>query len=184
MSEFQRLLDAWDRAAIVAALNSGVEFTDANGYVFIKIGHSHARSTPRGWLKKHVAKAELAFGGPLPEGSEVHHFDENKANNENSNLVICQDHTYHSILHQRTWTYRRGGDPDLHRFCCQCKERKTFDQFYRNRLASLGLSNICKECKRKYDQNYHQTDHGKEVRRAAERSRYWKGKQLSELRQT
>ncbi len=45
--------------------------------------------------------ATLALGHRLPKGAEVHHVDGNHANNTPSNLVICQDHTYHVLLHRR-----------------------------------------------------------------------------------
>src|SRR3990167_9989532 len=47
----------------------------------------------------HILVAEKALGRPLPEGVEVHHHDENRQNNSNSNLVICQDVAYHRLLH-------------------------------------------------------------------------------------
>lgn len=60
----------------------------------------------------HVIKAEHALGKVLPDGAEVHHFDEDKSHNENSNLVICQDRSYHKLLHRRMKILRAGGNPD------------------------------------------------------------------------
>lgn len=68
----------------------------------------------------HVLKAERALGRSLPKGAVVHHVDENKWNNTNSNLVICQDHAYHMLLHARAKVVRAGGDPATQRVCRQC----------------------------------------------------------------
>ena len=91
----------------------------------------------------HVTIAEGALGHSLPVGAEVHHVDENKSNNRNSNLVICQDHAYHSLLHVRARVLRAGGDPNTQRICADCK-----------RLVSIRLIvtlNQCRNCKRMRD---------------------------------
>ena len=49
----------------------------------------------------HRNVAELALGKPLPSGAEIHHIDGNGFNNSPDNLVICQDHSYHMLLHAR-----------------------------------------------------------------------------------
>lgn len=47
----------------------------------------------------HRRRAEIALGKPLPKGAEVHHADGTKG--DNSPLVICQDRSYHMLLHKR-----------------------------------------------------------------------------------
>lgn len=70
---------------------------------------------------EHVVIAERAIGRPLPDRSEVHHVDGRRHNNAHSNLVICQDHAYHMLLHKRARVLRAGGDPNVHGICCHCK---------------------------------------------------------------
>ena len=69
----------------------------------------------------HIHIAEKALGRPIPKGARVHHADENKLNNDPSNLVICPDHSYHMLLHKRIRAMQATGDPNM-RKCVICKE--------------------------------------------------------------
>lgn len=80
----------------------------------------------------HIEAAERALGKPIPKGAEVHHINGNPSDNRNSNLVICQDHQYHSLLHMRTEALDVTGNPNL-RLCCVCQ---IYDN--PNRMRSSG----------------------------------------------
>ena len=67
----------------------------------------------------HIVLAEKALGRKLPKGAQVHHWDENKRNNDPSNLVICPNQTYHKLLHRRMDSYNATGSPD-NRICYIC----------------------------------------------------------------
>jgi hypothetical protein len=69
-------------------------------------------SENRSLVYDHIKIAEQALGKKLPEGSQVHHVDGNPSNNLNTNLVICQDQSYHKLLHRRTRALRDCGNPD------------------------------------------------------------------------
>jgi hypothetical protein len=77
----------------------------------------------------------------------VHHFDENKRNNEPSNLVICQDRGYHLLLHIRQRTMKSGGDPNTERVCSRCSKVLPMAAFraYRHVKAD-GRSSRCVDC--------------------------------------
>lgn len=70
---------------------------------------------------EHVMVAEAALGHVLPVGAVVHHIDEDKLNNEPSNLVICPDQRYHVLLHQRMRALEVCGHADWLK-CAHCKQ--------------------------------------------------------------
>lgn len=97
--------------------------------------------------RAHIAIAERALGKPLPSGAHVHHVDENKRNNCNRNLVICQDMAYHSLLHFRARVIRAGGNPETQKICSSCGALKNLDDFHlANRRKAHGRQGYCKPC--------------------------------------
>ena len=64
------------------------------------------RKVAEGVFEKH-------FGYPLSGAHPVHHFDYNRKNNANTNLVICEDRNYHGLLHRRQRALRLTGDPSI-----------------------------------------------------------------------
>lgn len=91
----------------------------SHGYVQISVpDHPRADS---GWIYEHHAVAETALGRLLPDGAEVHHVDEDPANNNGSNLVICESHAYHYLLHLRRRAYLATGDAHS-RKCGYCRK--------------------------------------------------------------
>ena len=81
--------------------------------------HPHANA--QGFVREHIFVAEKALGKSLPLGAVVHHADENRKNNANNNLVICQNHAYHKLLHRRMRALRGCGNPNWAK-CKFCKE--------------------------------------------------------------
>jgi hypothetical protein len=58
--------------------------------MFKNHGYNIAWINGRGAVFESVLIAEKVLGKPLPEGAHVHHVNEIKDDNRNSNLVICQ----------------------------------------------------------------------------------------------
>ncbi len=81
----------------------------------------HPNATRGGYVREHVIVAARAPGKALPVGVVVHHVDEDPSNNNPTNLVICQDSAYHSLLHKRLRAYRATGCVDAVK-CLYCKE--------------------------------------------------------------
>ncbi len=92
---------------------------------------------------EHVHIAESALGHALPAEAEVHHVNGNGRDNANSNLVICQDHAYHFLLHVRARVLRAGGNPNTQRICTDCKVPVDISLM----SVSKGvIQRVCREC--------------------------------------
>jgi len=75
----------------------GGRYVDKDGYVCV---------WSPGYRKNHyvyeqLIVAESVMGKRLPKKVVVHHVDEDRANNRNDNLVVCEDLKYHFLLHTR-----------------------------------------------------------------------------------
>lgn len=93
---------------------------DHKGYVMVFMP-SHPFANANGYIQEHRLVVERALGRPLRKEECVHHVDGDKANNKNSNLVLCNDWGYHQTLHRRDRALRSCGNPEW-RKCSFCKE--------------------------------------------------------------
>jgi len=107
----------------------------------------------------HRYRAERALGKSLPVNAVVHHADGTKS--DMAPLVICQDSTYHALLHVRMRVKAAGGDPDRDKICCFCHMVKPSTDFHRARATFDGRAQRCKSCEN------------------AKARRYWNLKRLS-----
>ena len=69
----------------------------------------------------HVLIAEAVYGKPLPSAAVVHHVDGDNKNNSHANLVICNDQSYHMLIHTRTRAHDECGHASW-RKCPICKQ--------------------------------------------------------------
>lgn len=96
-----------------------------------------------GYVLEHVLIAEKALGKPLPEGAEVHHINSKGKDNRNINLVICENHAYHHLLHTRQKAFIACGHANWKK-CWICQQ---WDD--PNNLYKTGKS-IHSQCRREY----------------------------------
>jgi hypothetical protein len=89
-----------------------------NAYVIVHAPDC-SRADRKGHALEHVAIVERVLRKPLPPRAEIHHADLDRGNNRPGNLVVCQDKSYHRLLHLRT-AARAAGYPLHYRVCARC----------------------------------------------------------------
>ncbi|MCF8532418.1 MAG: HNH endonuclease [Reyranella sp.] len=92
----------------------------SNGQYRALFRPDHPRADTYGYVLEHVLVVETAMGKPLPEKAEVHHINGVPSDNDNSNLVACEDRAYHKLLHRRQRALDACGHADW-RKCPYCK---------------------------------------------------------------
>lgn len=108
----------------------------------------HPRALNGRYVGEHILVAERVLEKFLPEGAIVHHVDGNRSNNVNSNLVVCQDRAYHSLIHSRMRAKKECGHADWLK-CPYCK--KYDDQ---KNMSLVGRAHYHKECRNKYGREF------------------------------
>ena len=71
--------------------------------------------------KEHLVIVENVLGKKIPDGVEVHHVNLVRHDNRNVDLVVCEDKTYHRLLHRRTHALKESGNPNWLK-CTYCKK--------------------------------------------------------------
>jgi hypothetical protein len=110
---------------------------------------NHPRATANGFVYEHVLVAEKVLGRYMPDGAEVHHVDANKRNNANENLVICQDHAFHLLLHQRQRALDACGNASWLQ-CCYCHKHDEPNRLTSAKSGSTGRRYYHPACAAQY----------------------------------
>lgn len=106
---------------------------------------------------EHILLVEKVLGRKLPEGAEVHHFDGNRTNNKHSNLIVCQDHAYHMLLHRRARAYKACGHADWLK-CFFCKTWDDTINLNVTENSKSGVKSYHQDCRRKHDRRWHRVN--------------------------
>lgn len=95
----------------------GGRISHRQGYVLVR-DPDHPRAH-NGYILEHIVVVERAIGRFLAPQNEVHHVNEVRNDNGPGNLVACEDHAYHAILHLRMRALRESGNAN-NLLCCLC----------------------------------------------------------------
>ena len=95
----------------------------------------------------HTLVAETALGKPLPVGACVHHVNEIKIDNNNTNLVICPNDAYHKLLHRRMRALDACGNANWMK-CVRCHQYDDPGKMYVSGAAAFH-----RECNRIYNRD-------------------------------
>jgi len=83
----------------------------SGGYLLVRdVNHPRAANNGHGYVGEHILVAEKVLGKYLPLKAKVHHINENPENNRNSNLVVCENESYHKLLHSRKIALKECGN--------------------------------------------------------------------------
>lgn len=110
---------------------------------------------------QHILISETALGHKLPKGAEVHHVNGDRADNSRGNLVVCQDRTYHKLLHRRADAIKYHGSKHALR-CSICHQ---WDRPGENTMVEYWHRNGSKKSK------LYQTAHHRSCKADSERER-------------
>ncbi len=128
---------------------NGGKYLDTQGYINIKFP-SHPRADNQGYIKEHVLIIETAMGKLISMKARPHHINGIKNDNRNQNLVLCENHGYHHLLHQRQLALKSCGHSSW-RKCGLCK---SYDK-----PENLFITNdnhvYHRDCQRQYNHVYH-----------------------------
>jgi hypothetical protein len=115
----------------------------SGGYRLVRLPN-HPRAMKAGYVPESVIVAEKALCHLLPDGAIIHHVNEDRSDNRNKNLVMCQDAGYHLLLHQRARAYAACG----HASWRKCQYCKKYDD-PAHMISAAITSHL--ECRRVYD---------------------------------
>src|SRR5574343_38254 len=85
---------------------------------------------------------EDILGYPLPLNAVVHHVDGNIKNNEKNNLVVCQNHAYHRMIHARATALKECGHPHW-RKCKYCHKYDDPNNLYIPKSSKYAMHRDC-----------------------------------------
>ena len=131
------------------------------GYMVVNVGHDHPASNRAGCAPVHRLMAAEMFGmGVLPEEWCVHHEDEDKTNNEPSNLRVFASNSLHAHWHALLRRHRQTHCLHGHEYTADNTRIET-----RTR-PTIHTARVCRACEREKQRRHNPR---RRARRAAAR---------------
>jgi hypothetical protein len=115
---------------------------------------NHPRVDEKGYVFEHILILEKSLGRFLPIKARGHHANGDRLNNENDNLVLCEDQKYHTLLHSRMKAFKECGNPHL-RKCYICQKWDDPNNLY---MKPDGCSPRHKSCMSEYNKLHRRSD--------------------------
>lgn len=100
----------------------GGRYDRPDGYVALR-RPDHPRANSQNYVMEHILVAEQVLGKYLPPRARIHHVNRDRGDNRPANLVICENDSYHKLLHDRLTALEACGNPNSIR----CQYCGTFD---------------------------------------------------------
>lgn len=113
------------------------------GKIHIDAGYLYDRG-----VALHRATVELATGITLPPNAVIHHVNGCRNDNRPGNLVVCENPSYHALIHHREKALRECGHAGWRR-CSICKQWDDPEKL--SKPTSRRRSVRHKECHRRYE---------------------------------
>jgi len=83
--------------------------TTVNGKYNAVLSPNHPKTNEKvKYILEHIIICESVLGKCLPVNAEIHHANHDGLDNQNRNLVICENRAYHMLLHRREKALRGG----------------------------------------------------------------------------
>lgn len=117
--------------------NGGKIYTqkDKMGYALV-FNPSHHRANKAGYVLEHILIAEKAINKSLPPHVVIHHFPFFPSNS----LIICQNQSYHKLLHQRYRAFQASNHSNWKK-CRHCKKYDAPENLYLS--GNKGIHRSC-----------------------------------------
>ena len=79
-------------------------------------------------------------------------------------LVICENDSYHKLLHRRMAVKVAGGDPNTEAVCNWCGQVKPVGDFARDKTTAARYRYTCKACRNQARREVYATAKGRDGR--------------------
>jgi hypothetical protein len=117
------------------------------GYIGIRDRErTHLRVNFNRYVREHILIAETVLGKPLPPNAVIHHINHDRTDNRQENLVICEDNSYHHLLHHREKALKACGHSNYY----MCRFCKTWDDPNNMIHVAINYSYYHRNCRNKY----------------------------------